>query len=358
MGKIRALTEETLSDAENVVRNRFSHGAIDVLHMVMRNPLRRRCADAGDISYDGERPVAFQAFVLRRIYLGEKEIFGNNGALTCIVKGAPVEALVDVKVAAKRSRGDSVIKFSNSLNYESYRIYKKIRQMKMGPDSCTRYLWCPIRPLSCLCYFVRRKMLKAAVPNWPPFDTRVAKPYDDMCGEFRIKRALSFEPEVFDVFFQNYVKTNEGLVTSRTAEELRWIFGDRVSNGQSVVLVTYCDQLPVGYIILNGGRSARRWRILDWIALRNDPRYLDALLAGAIRFLRHCTPAMMLETYGFSDWIQPVLKRRLPHVRRIGVNSFVYSYFDKDFSQGCDSVIHTEKSWFFGPYDGDACMCM
>lgn len=113
------LDEKTYHDAKTVILDRFGDGALHVLDLVMRNPLRKLCPDAGDIVYDDGKPVCFQACMLRRLYLGEKEVFGKVAGLTCLKRGAPAEAYIDVRIAANRPRYGSIMGFGNSQNAES-----------------------------------------------------------------------------------------------------------------------------------------------------------------------------------------------------------------------------------------------
>ena len=358
----RPLTEETYEDAKSVVLNRFAEDAIEVLEAVMRNPMRRICADAGAVVYDGGVPVCFQAAIIRKLFHGLKEVYGIAGALTCLKKGAPPEAFVDVRMAAKRPRAGSVIAFGNSQNAESAYVAHRLAKKKNpttfeGPQSCTRFLWRAIRPVDCLLYFIRRKVLKGALPNWNEFSTLSSDDYKVKRGDLTVRRLMAVKPQFFDVLMTEYLKTNEGLVCSRTAEEIEWLFGEHIRSGQCVALGVFKNERPVGYIIAKSNTVARRWEILDWFALGNKAEYLEASLSELCVFLKRKTPAMMLESVGFPMWVQSLLRRYLPHKRELGLNTFSWSSSDKEFRESVLPIIESSKSWFFGPYDGDECMC-
>lgn len=357
----KGLTEETYNDAKAVILDRFGVGALSALDTVMKNPLRKVCKEAGDIVYDNREPVCFQACMLRRLCFGSKELVGQVGGLTCLKKGAPAEAYIDVRIAADKLRAGSVIGFGNSQNAESsyaaHRLAKKKNPTTFeGPESSTRFVWRAIRPIDCLLYFIRRKVQKGAMPKWKEFSTLSFADYEVKRGNLTIHRLMEVKPEFFDVLMSEYLKTNEGLVCSRTSEEVGWLFGERVRQGLCVVLGVCEDEKPVGYIIARSNSFARRWQILDWFALGNKSEYLEALLAEMCTFLKRKTPAMMLESVGFPMWVQPLLMRYLPHKRELGHNTFSWGSSNKDFRESVLSVIDTPKSWFFGPYDGDECM--
>lgn len=357
----KGLTEKTYDDAKTVVLDRFGTNALSVLDAVMNNPMRKICEDAGDIVYDNGEPVCFQACMLRRLCLGVKELFGKVAGLTCLKNGAPPEAYIDVRIAANKPRAGYLIGFGNSQNAESayaaHRLAKKKNPTTFeGPRASTRFLWRAIRPIDCLLYFIRRKVLKGGLPNWNEFSTLASAGYEVKRGDLTVRRLMTVKQQFFDVLMAEYLKANEGLVCSRTAEEVEWLFGERIKKGLCVALGVYKDEEPVGYIIARSNSFARRWQILDWFALGNKSEFLEASLAELCVFLKRKTPAMMLESVGFPMWVQPLLMRYLPHKRELGHNTFSWGSSNKDFRESVLQVIDSPKSWFFGPYDGDECM--
>lgn len=353
---VKPLIDETLPDAEQVVRARFPASAMDVLRMEMRNPMRKVCAEAGDIAYDNGRPVCFQACILRRLYLKQEEIVGKVGGMTCIREDADVSALIDVRAAACQVRAGSRMGFGNSQNRESARIAHRAKNTVEGPESCTRYQWRAVRPLECLVYFVRRKLLKAEVPSWKDFSTLGSAGFETKCGGLTIQRIMEVKPDFYDVLMKRYLETNKGLVCSRTAEEIEWIFGERIRRGETVVLGVFDAQGPLGYILMAGGKTAKRWQIHDWFAVGNDRKTLESLLKTGCAFLKRKTPAMMLEVCGFPSGVQDLLKSHLPHVRQIGHNTFSCGSREPGLREQFGKMSTGElPCWFFGPYDGDIC---
>lgn len=357
----KGLTEKTYDDAKAVVLDRFDESALSVLDTVMKNPMRKTCEEVGDIVYDNGVPVCFQACMLRRMYLGGKELVGKVAGLTCLKKDAAPEAYLDVRLAAKKPRAGSVIGFGNSQNAESSYAAHRLAMKKNpttfeGPDPCMRFLWRAIRPVDCLLYFIRRKVLRGALPDWKDSSTLSSADYEAKHGDLTIRRLMDVKAEFFDELMAEYLKTNDGLVCSRTAEEVEWLFGERIKKGLCVALGVYKDEEPVGYIIARSNSFARRWQILDWFALGNKSEFLEASLAELCVFLKRNTPAMMLESVGFPMWVQPLLMRYLSHKRELGHNTFSWGCGYKDFRESVLPIIDSPKSWFFGPYDGDECL--
>ena len=184
-------------------------------------------------------------------------------------------------------------------------------------------------------------------------------PWKDFVLETRLGR-ITRERTVDDVrvakFWQRYIATNKGIVSSRSPAEIKWMFGGAIEAGKLVFLTMEDEKGIVGWIILHSSdKSLGRWSIYDWIALENDENRLEQLLICAKVFLNKCTPAWYLETHGFSDGVQPILKRQLPNcIWKKGGDVFVYSFWDEEFKQKVKTLDYPD-SWFFGVYDGDAC---
>jgi len=352
----KPFTEETLDDALAVIRERFPPSAVDIAKKVLANPLRKLCPDAGTIGYRDGRPVCFQATMLRRLYYGKKEIFGQVGGLTCkVLKGCPLSVMLETIERAEMPRLDISIFYGNSCCAATANMDQSQGGCQ-GPDSCARSLWRPVRPLSCLLYVVRRKLLKRDVPNWPAFDTRQSADFSMAVGDLCITREMNVQSSFFDVLMTDYLQWNEGLVSSRTAAEVDWMFGSRIASGQAVLLCARRDETPVGYILVGSDEAARRWRILDWFSVGNAGLVLDALLASASRFIRQETPGFMLEVRGFPDFSQEILRRHLPFTQQRGVNFFAWGSPVASLTTAVLQDGAEKKGWFFSPYDGDLVM--
>ena len=352
----RPLLEDTLEDAKRVFTSRFGSGS-KLLDYAMTNPVRKLCAEAGDVVYsDDGVPLGFQACILRRFYIGNESHIAACIGGTCVEKDAPVETFIDLRAAAAKQRAGSVMGFGNSQNQASAKVAKKLKSVVEGPMSCERYLWRAVRPCACGLYFLRRKLLRGGMPNWNDVSTLDSVTFSWEQGDVAIRRMMEVSSSFFDRLMNDHLKVNEGVFCSRLAEEVGWIFGERIKKGTEVLLGAYRADQPCGYIILRTDAKARRWEIHDWFALGNDEVVLERLLQAAVSFLKKCVPAMMLEVRGFPSWVQPLLRKYLPHVRNVGHNCFSWGGAGKAFKARMLELADTEKSWFFGPYDGDECM--
>lgn len=358
----RLLSEANLEDAKSVVRERFGESACQLLDWELRNPGLKDYPCPGDIVYDDDGvPICFQANIPRRVYLGQERHLGVVGGMTCRKKDAPVEAYIDIRVAADQHLKHALVGFGNSCNAESAAAQLRVSKKRnanghIGPASCSRYLWRAIRPLECGMYFVRRKLLKQKQPAWKNVSTLDSLNWCGKFGEVEIRRLAKVEPGFFDVLMERYLKTNKGLCCSRTAEEIDWAFGERIGKGESVVLGGFDSVGPCGYILLKSNCFAKRWVIHDWFAIGNRAEILESLLKSACVYLRTQTPAMMLEVEGFPTWVQSLLGKYLPYTRKIGFNQFAWGSVNKELKERLKAVIDTPDSWFFGPYDGDECL--
>lgn len=325
MTGVKSYTEETRDDALKVVRSRFSVDSFRIAAKYLQNPLCVLDPDAGDVAYQDDRPVGFQAAVLRRLHLGREEFIGVVGGMLGMEDGASPVLLMQLMKRSIAPRGGSTLFFANTANAASMKMNRLLGVKGKGPITCER-----IRFASAFW----PKMLKVLVP----------RP--------RAKRLMSFEPKLFDDFWRRYLIANKGVVCSRTTEELRWVFGDRTESGEVVVLGSLNGDNLAGYIVLKRskfvvrGLEFQRWMILDWIALDNDRMILAGLLRDALRFLRRETRAMLLESIGFPEFVEPILAKYLPFRRKTESNSFLYQFTDTN-------QVIPEGSWFFGPYDGD-----
>lgn len=354
MIEVKPLTDETLSDAEQVIRHRFDASAISVLQKALKNPFRKNIETVGFVGYEDGEPVAFEAQMMRNVYLGRKQIIGRIGGLSCVKNRQHVEAFLDVRFTADRNYRENSVSFGNTQIEETANLAKRNKNACIGPDSYSRVCWGVVHPVDSFLYAVRRKVLRLPIPKWKPFSTLDSNSFCMKRNNLSFKRLLQVVPDFFDVLMSEYLKTNEGLVSSRTAEEIEWAYGDRIRTGEDVLLAAHDNDRPVGYIILRMLYGNRRALVIDWFAMGNDLKILEELLVIGKLYLKRHTPAMILEMVGFPTYVQPMIRKHLSHSRPIGHNMF--SWGSKSYRDELLPIIDTPKSWFFGPYDGDAFM--
>lgn len=358
MSVMKFLCDATEDDAASLVRMRFGGDSISLLQKVLKNPLLSRCGEygAGDIAYENDKPACFQAAIIRRLFYGRDEIYAVAKGMTCSSFTATEAPYIDVRLASERLRGGARFSFCNSANEKSALIGRKDKKNILGPESCSMILWRAVRPVRCLAYFVWRKIFKFDIPSWWKFDGRVVKEYAKHIGEKSLFIISDAHVDFFDRLMKRYLEHNRGLVCSRSTEEIDWIFGQEVSSGAIVILAIQDSQGPLGYIALKQSLGGRRWRICDMIVVDNDNTIIDLLVKETCEFIKIKTPAIIFEVSGFPERIQPLFRRYFTHVRQMGFNQFIVRTRDKEFRAKLREMIFSDKSWFFGPYDGDECM--
>lgn len=356
----KTLTESNLDDAKSVIRDRFDESCFALLEKELRNPGLRLYPEAGDIVYDDDgTPIAFQANMPRRVFLGQKEFVGMVGGMTCRKKDSPAESYIDLRVAANRHFKNGLLGFGNTCCRETAsaqgRIVKKRNSLACNPPlSYSRLRIGLIRPIRAAIDVVLRKIRRGSQTAWPVFSTLDSVDFTFESDGILFRRAMGFSADFFDRLMESYLQTNKGLFCSRTAEELRWAFQDGISSGRNVLICAFENDAPVGYIIVKMDFERRRCQVGDWFARENDLRLLEALVKAAKRFLRQHTPVLAIETFGFPTFVQPIIERHFPIKRELGHNMFAWAV-SREMRDEVLKIADTSESWFFGPYDGDGC---
>lgn len=322
MTGLKPFLESSLDDASGVVCDMFSASSGKTLVKYLQNPDRAPGASVGDVAYEKGKVVGFQAAIPRRMYLKGRPFLGIVGGMLAMREGASPVLLMKLMKTSIASRDGSRLFVGNTANVKSMKMNRLLGVRGKGPATCERIRFTPI---------------------WFPPGLRRLLPRP--CS----RRMETFSSPEVASFWQRYLETQAGLVTSRTVEELDWVFGARMKTGEVVALGDYDDGRLNGYIALRSTHGGRRWLIVDWIALKDDPAILDRLLKSAVRWLRRETTAWVLESIGFPESAERILKRHLPLARRTPNNSFVWKFLEGE-------QVVPEGSWFFGPYDGDRCL--
>ena len=322
--EIKAFDETTLDDAKAVVSEMFSPAACSILDKMLANPLRSELgvSSAGEIVYQDGKPVAFQGAILRRLFMAQSPIVGVVGSTLCSKPETSPVLLMSLMKATIKPRGGSELFFANTANPVSMKMNRLLGIKGTGPETCAR--------------------LRFALTWVPPC-------LQPLCPRPRSRRLMPLDAEVFNSFWSRYLAGNRGLVSSRTAEELNWMFGDGLSSGETVAFGEFKEGELLGYIVIHSTHNSHRWMVFDWIALNDDRAVLRRLLTSAVRFARRETSAVLFEMAGFSDIADKIAASVLPFRRKTSNNSYLWRFRD-----GQGSV--PEGSWFFGAYDGDRAM--
>ena len=356
MEDIRGFTEATLDDALDIVRDRFDESACRQVRKLLDNPMRRICPDVGDVAYEENRPVAFQAAVPRRGYVRDKPFLGIAGGLLTSKRGTSPVSVFSLMERTNAPRHGSVVVFGNTAIPVSMKLNRLLGVDGVGCPSCGIVRFAVLRwgGFIDFCLHGRVPSLFVCLFNCLGFLLSPLFYRKERSNTVGV-RLDTFDPKQFDEFWANYLKKNDGVVLSRTAEELIWMFGEDVTAGRNLLFGRKDGDRLCGYIVVRAMNAARtRWMVADWIALGNDRDILSDLLRDAVCGLRQMRSAAFLECIGFRMDVQDIIRRHLPFSRRAPNNSTNYKAHTPEMKHALEDA--DKVGWFFGPYDGDRCM--
>lgn len=356
MEDIRPFDKTTLDDALDVLRARFNESACKQAIKLLSNPLLREVPDTGDVAYENGRPVAFQAAVPRRVYIRDKPLLGIAGGLLASKKGMSPVLLLSLMEKTNAPRHGSVVVFGNTAIPVSMRLNKMLGVDGIGCPSCGEVRFAVFRwgRFANFCLHGRLPTVLSCIMDafgWLLRPLFMRRKRSDTKGS----RCEAFDPGKFGAFWSEYLETNNGVVLSRTAEELEWMFGEDLKTGRNILCVQEKDDRLMGFIILRSMNAEKsRWMVADWIAINNDRDVLSDLLREAVRSVRKVSSAAFLECIGFRMDVNDIIRRHLPFSRKAPNNSTNYKAHTPEVDQALHSA--DRSGWFFGPYDGDRCM--
>ena len=360
MIQIRNFTETDVASVASLVQKAGLSTTADYLrtHLLMNPSLSEGTSSASGIAiYEDEKCVAFQGVALKRIYVGQAQKSGCELTVLAIEKGH-AHVIGDLIAAVMRPQGQAIC-YANTCMPQTVRLLKVAGMKYAGPPSCEmiRFYILKLGVLQGL-LFAKRGI------NLPSLLISCANGLGRMLNVLFYRRARSktvservtrIDDAPFKRFWREYVAGNAGVVTSRSPEELKWLFGEGLATGRFVMIARKRDERLVGYVVLkrHASESEFRWMVADWIALDNDPDVLHDLLLDARRFAA-TTEAFCLELTGFPMVIQPTVKACLPFARKALCNTFLYKPYDDSLKEALQQT--PDKGWFWGPMDGDRCV--
>ena len=352
MIEYKRFNESTLKAVIRLTDECFTPASRELLDKLLKNPLRKIDKDAGDLAIDGDKTLSFQAAIIRMILFNGRSYVAMTGAMLSSAPNADPTVIYEVLERSTAVRGNGVLNFGNTACKATYRLNKLRGISGTGPDSCSNQRMQPINWFRFFWYMFLHVAFKKASLGGPKMPSRI-RPFEKRIGGGTVRYIPKLVKEEFDGFWKEYVHSCRGLVSSRTSEELEWAFaGDRWR-----ILGYYEGRRLLGYIVLKSSDDAgNRWSIADWIAMRNDESILESLLIAAKKFLRARTRAMLFQTTGFPTFVQPILARHFKYSRPLRSNEFLYRFENEEFKRMVMPAMDTKDSWFFGPYDGDACL--
>ena len=364
--EFRNLDESTIDAVEPVIAERFCPEAFAQVRRLLKNPARTAGDDVGVVVFDGERVVGVTGSIVRRLYVGSDGFVGINGGFLAMRRDAPATLLYGLLKQAHRPRFGSSLFYSNTCSPATVKMKPCVGVGNHGPDSWSAVRFARLRRYPSFRRRVKRG-LGIGLPERLPFSAAPVSPLEcvrtrrrfaaDEASGLVVTACSDFEWA--DLFFDMYLLGNKGVVGSRSTAELMWCFGDAVSSGTGLALVAESSEGVMGYLVAAPCPfDASRWSVVDAIALRNDRKTLSLLFEAAKKAVLACSAAERLEVIGFPAWIQREIARAFPLSRPTPCNGFMWGFSDADMSKKCGDLTDSEKGWFFGPYDGDHCLCV
>lgn len=174
-------------------------------------------------------------------------------------------------------------------------------------------------------------------------------------GGWHFREEPGFTEERFIPFWERFVATNEGLISSREPATLRWKFDDSIRAGIVTLISAEKNGMIDGYVLLrryvSEVTSVVEYSVCDICAVGNDTQCLHDLLCAALRYCRRRMASRLTFVggmHGKDAWMPSWFHRRT----KLTCNAFSYTVRDEELRK----VIQEDKGWFFGPYDGERCM--
>ena len=254
-----------------------------------------------------------------------------------------------------KPRGESVFWFANTANAASVRMNRKLGINGYGPESWLEMRYSVIHFVEFFKMICARKLFHRCREARGVVRLDTTEESVLYRGDCEVRRLLDIDFTLFESFWNTYLDGNQGLVTSRSALELDWVFGDGVRTGREVLLGAFEKGRIIGYVVMTSGVDGW-WRVLDLIALDNDLLCLSLLLVAAKKFLRKRTKAALLSMRGCPPGAECIVRKAFPHYRALGRNPFLWHFTDNSVAKRIGDLTCMKKGWFFGPYDGDACL--
>ena len=355
--EIKSFDETTLADAKLVGVEMYSSGVWPLLEKILRNPLRKEFngSAAGEIVYQDGKPVAFQAAVLRKLYLGNRAFVGVVGSTLCSKPETSPVLLMKLMRATIKPRCGSLLFFANTAIPASAKMNSLLGVRGKVPLSCSKVRFVVLK-WGAFINFVLKGRCPSFVVHALDF---LGKPFLPWWAYKRLTDltcCIDYDiGEAYEQFWRSYLDKNSGLVASRDSDTLRWMFQNEIKIGEAVLISLRDGDFVKGYVIAKQLDTERkRWMIEDWIAIGDDNAILSDLLCEMVCYLKTKEPAVWIEAIGYPMFAQPVLKRYLPLKRTLPNKVFLYKSYDTAIEDALTDM--NGHSWFWGAYDGDRCL--
>lgn len=346
MTAFKPYTEETAADFRRLFTERFPSADAGILNVFLSNPARAEKRECGLIAYGEDGEVkGIQGVLSRCVYVGDARLTVANGVAMAVKKDCDRSFFTDFIRETIRSF-DADLFFANTTIPGSRKRLAAAIGTVDGPDSCGIIREHPLRGRfgRLACKFLGKRCERRQ---------EVMSKADGLV----LARELEIGDADFNGFWDRYLTGNEGLVSSRTAAELRWVFAKGLESSELILVTARRNGELAGYAFLRRtDKSAACWRIADMIALGNDERILEPLIVAAADCLRRHTPADSFQVTGFPDRLRPLLKRHFPGEASFGFNKCVWAFLSERAKTLCGDWPMARGGWYGSPYDGDMCL--
>lgn len=352
----KSYDESTAADFRKLFVERFPDGDASILGIFLSDPARREHPSCGSIAFDYNGSVkAILGLLPRIVFYGQHPMRTLNGVAIAVRKDADRNFFPGFIRDAITSDGADMFFVNTAIPPSRKRVMSTLDVFD-GPSSCAEIRERTLRGAGLAARAVKKLLAKLGIARTP-----IALPVTDEVVVSRDGLVLSRENKIadqdFNSFWSAYLKGNDGLVSSRTAEELRWVFGSGLESGEIVLLTARKNGALQGYAFCRcTDETATCWRVVDLIALENDAKILESLIEGASQFLRTCTPALYLQITGYPTWVQPLLKRLFPKSSSFGFNKCIWTCLNDNAKALCGDWVNSKGGWYGCPYDGDMCL--
>lgn len=356
MTTIRSYDESTADDFRALFVERFPDGDAALLDRFLSNPARADHPSTGSIAYDENGAVkAILGIVPRVVYHGQRRLLAGNGVAIAVRKDANRDFFSDFIRDSIMAQMADVYFVNTAIPPSRKRTALALANLADGPASCAEIRERAVRSSGGVARMFRKVLAKLGHAENPlpmPDKGEAVSTADGMV----LARECGIGEAAFDDFWKRYLKDNAGMVSSRTAEELRWVFGKGLASGEVILLTARREGVLQGYAFCRRtDDTAACWRVVDLIALKNDETVLQALAEAATRFLRRRTRATCLQITGFPAWVQPLLKRLFPQSASFGFNKCIWACLNENAKALCGDWVNA-PGWYGCPYDGDMCL--
>lgn len=307
----------------------------------------------------------FQCYYYTRLFYRQTPIVGRSECFLGSSKefSAYLFSLLD-KIDAQTI---PCVCYANTIaNEKSFALATRYRGMNPGPARCkyisTGYPAVMLKWLAKDIYpWKLSKRIRLLVALWPvivvlnAIGQIVKRPFEERAGYKFIKR-VDIDDQLFGEFWQRFLESNDGLVSSRKPSTLRWMFGEALKKDVDVLLAAEKDGRMDGYVLLRkyllpGSSFCWRYKIIDICAVKNGYTCLRVLVKAAMRYAamhKGIRVQYIGGHHGQEVWLDPILTDKA----ELKANSTAWRSRDCGIEE---TLNQNQKGWFFGPFDGERC---